>query len=289
MAAGLMGGQSDRWGAPGSDRAPRPWRPVLAVSAAATVLALAAALAGTRAVEPAVPAWPRFWATAYFVVLLWPVGLGLAGRLAGVRAQVAAAAVLLAATVAQQAGLGAMPVPLITRWYATLAVPGEAIRHRIALPEPQDRAWQRAWQRAVRVALVICTGEAVATEAGVTVAVNGEPPISLAALPRRGDPQGWGWYHVPLTLQNVGGARQLEALVRREGAEGAPAVFCGGPDDPTRPGWGGSARWLDGRWVPDRLADPPVPSAAVRPAPGRYFMELRFYDAAGLPSVGIWY
>jgi hypothetical protein len=259
------------------------------VSLAATGLALLVALAGTWTVEPQVPPWPRFWATAYFVVLLWPVGLGLVARLAGLRAQAAVAALLLAGTVAQQSGLGSMPVPLVVRWWATLAGPGDAIRHRILLPDPQDRAWQAAWQRAARAALVICTLEAVAPEAGLTAAVNDGTPRPLASLARSGDPQGWGWYSLPLPRPSLEGARHLEVLVRRERAEGPPAVVCGGQDDPARAGAGGSARWLEGRWATDQLADRPLPLVDGRPAPGRFYVELRFFDAEGLPSVGIWY
>jgi hypothetical protein len=264
-------------------------RSALAASGAATAAGLLVALAGTRLVAPDVSPWPRFWATAFFVLLLWPVGLGLVGALAGRRAQAGLAALLLAATVAQQSGVGSMPMPLADRWWAILTQPGDAIRQRIVLPDPQDRAWQQAWQRAERVVLAICTLEPVAPEAGATVAVNGGPAVPLVSLERRGEPQGWGWYHLPVRAQAVEGVRQLDVVVQRAGDGGAPApIICGGQDDPTRPGAGGSARRRDGSWSAQRLADEPLVAAEHLP-PSRFYVELRFYDAKGLPSVGIWY
>ena len=265
------------------------WRATLAVSAAATGLGLVIALAGARATEPGVSPWPRFWATAYFVLLLWPVGLGLAGRLAGLRTQGAAAALLVALSLAQQFGIGSMPLPSGVRWAATLSQPGDAIRQRILLPGPGDRAWQRAWRQAAYAAVAICTWEAVAPEAGIGVTVNGGAPVPLDSLPRGGQPDGWGWYALRLTRPEVEAARQLEVVVGRGRAEGPPARVCGGKDDPARPGAGGAARWLNGRWTPDDLADQPLPPVEGRPAPGRYYVEVRFFDAGGHPSAGIWY
>src|SRR5262245_29334603 len=91
-------------------RAPVETKLILAISGAATALALLIALGGTWAVATPVPAWPRFWATAYFVLLLWPVGLGLLGRLAGWRVQAAVAAVALVATMGQQVGRSRVPL-----------------------------------------------------------------------------------------------------------------------------------------------------------------------------------
>ena len=60
-----------------------PWRPLLACSAGATALgltmALAGALIGLPGTTPGV-SWPRFWATAFFIVLLWPAGLATGAR-----------------------------------------------------------------------------------------------------------------------------------------------------------------------------------------------------------------
>jgi hypothetical protein len=222
------------------------------------------------------------------------VGLTLAGWLVGVGGQRAAAAVLLAATALQQSGLGSMPLPLVVRWSVSLEAPGDAIRQRVALPAPDDAAWRRAWARAARVALVVCTEQAVAAETGTTIAVNGRAPAELSMLPRTGVPGGVGWYSLPVPAQVVAGVRHLEVVVRRERPEGPPPQFCGGQDDPTRPGAGGSARWRGGRWDTEQLADLPLPppasrAPAGRPALGRYYVDLRFYDERGLPSLGVWY
>jgi hypothetical protein len=264
-------------------------RAIAAISAIAAALGLLIAVAGTRSTAPEVSPWPRFWATAYFIVLLWPAGLALVGWLAGVRAQAAAGLLLALLTVGQQLGQGSMGPPALVRWSTTLAAPGDAIRQRIALPARGDRAWESAWRRASRAAVSICTWEAVAPEAGVMVILNGGPPVPLHALPRGGRPEGWGWYALEVSPTDLGAGRALEVVVRREGRDGPPARLCGGRDDPARPGAGGSARWLNGRWTADDLSDYPLPPLNGRPLPGRYYIELRFFDAAGHPSVAIWY
>jgi hypothetical protein len=276
----------------------RPLGRVVAISAGATALGLVVALAGTAGAVPAA-AWPRFWATSFFILLLWPIGLGLLGRAAGSRTQIGVAVLLLLATVAQHAGRTQLPMPAMIRWWATLAGPGDAVRQRILMPAPGTPAWERTWQRASRAAVVVCTDGVVAPETDVTLAVGGEGAVPMASLTRLEEPQELGWYALPVTaasLQRVpptgdaGPARaSLEVVIRRNGASGPPVRICGGRDDPARPGAGGSARWRDGRWSTRDVADEPLPLSGGQPVLGRYYVELRFLDPAGRPTAGIWF
>ena len=262
-------------------------RPELALAAAATGAALLVSLAGTQLVDGGVPAWSRFWAAAYFILLLWPIGLTLLGRLAGRRIEAIAAAVLLGATLLQQASPGTFPLPFVDHWQAMLAAPGDAVRQRITLPPPQDPSWQRAWSRATRATLVICTAEAADPVAGVEVVVNNLPPIPLASLQRGGLPGAEGWYALPVTRESLGTARELAVVVRRQFAAGAPVAICGGQTDSGHAG--GAARLVGGSWSTDRVADIPLPLVQGQPVPARHYVELRLYDADGRPSLGIWY
>ncbi len=273
--------------APSGDAASRA--AVYAVAAGAVAAGCLISLAGTRLVWPEVSPWPRFWATAYFIILLWPAGLWLLGTLAGWRAEAAAAAVLLGLTVAQQAGAGSLLLPQMVRWSVSLSAPGEAIRQRILLPGENDPLWQRAWQEAARAGVAICTVAPLEPAAGVFVQIGGRPPAELAAAPRLGPPGETGWYVLPVTREELRGLSSLEVVVERTAAPGAPARICGGREDPARPGAGGAARRLNGRWQTALLADVPFPLLDGRPAPGRYFIELRFYDASDRPVVGVWY
>ena len=263
----------------------------IAVSAGATALGLGLALAGTSGAVPE-GAWPRFWASAFFVLLLWPVGLALTGRLAGVRAQVLVAGVLLLGSAAQQAGRAAAPLPEAVRWSATLPGPDDAVRHRVPLPPPGSAAWERAWRRAARTVVAVCTEAAITPLSGVTVALGPTPPYLMPTVERLAGRDFSGWYALQVTEEEVAGAAQggvLEVVVRRGAGPGGPLRVCGGRDDPTRPGAGGSARWREGRWSGEQLADGPFPLAAGRPILGRYFIELRFLDGQGRPTVDIWY
>jgi hypothetical protein len=263
----------------------------VAVSAGATALGLALALAGTSLAAPE-GAWPRFWASAFFVLLLWPVGLTLTGRLAGVRAQVLVAGVLLLASAVQQAGRGTVPLPEAVRWSATLSAPDDAVRHRVPLPPPGSTAWERTWRRAARAVVAVCTESAITPLSGVTLALGQTPPYLLPTVERLAGRDFSGWYALQVTEEEVSRAAEggaLEVTVRRGAGPGGPLHVCGGRDDPTRPGAGGSARWRGGRWSGEQLADEPFPLVAGRPILGRYFIELRFLDGAGRPAVDIWY
>jgi hypothetical protein len=292
MVAAVKSSRTVRQVGPGASA---PWVPLpnwglpLMVGGLATISGIVLALAGTLTVEPGVDPWPRFWATVYFVLLFWPVGLLLAGRIAGWRVQAMIAGALVFLTALQQSGLGTMPLPQGVRWSITLAQPGDAIRQRIVLPPPADRAWQRAWREAAMAAVTICTWEPVAAAAGVTVTVNNLAPVALGGLAREGEPNGWGWYSLPISASTVRDTSHLDVVVRREGNDGPPAMLCGGRDDPGRPGAGGAARWSGGRWDTEHLADHRLLAANGRPASGRYLIELRFFDTRGLPTVGIWY
>jgi hypothetical protein len=125
----------------------------------------------------------------------------------------------------------------------------------------------------------------------VTVGLAGALPAALAGLERTGTPSGEGWYHLPVTRSALDARRELEAVVRREGPAGGAAQVCGGRDDPTRPGAGGAARWVAGGWSSDHrnVADVPLPLVAGRPPVSRYYVELRFLDARGLPTIAIYY
>lgn len=261
----------------------------MVIPAAASALVIGAALLGTRFVAPDVSPWPRFWAASFFALLLWPVGLTLVGYLFGRRAQLGAAAVVVCLSAAQQLGLGSLPLPLVVRWSVSLVRPGDAVRRELALPPAGAPAWGRAWARAARAAVAVCTEERIANSAAVSIALNDEPPTPLAGLERAGSAGSVGWYNLPVTRAQVDARRPLTVVLRREGAEGPPARICGGQDDPTRPGWMGSARLVAGQWVTEQLADLPIPPIAGRPAPSRYYVELRLYDSRGLPHVGIWY
>ncbi len=192
-------------GGASSYRTPSPhlWRGGEGVrfAAAATAAALLITLAGTLLVDPGVPPWSRFWASAFFILLLWPVGLALVGRLAGGRAEVALAALLLVASVPQQVSPGT--------------------------------------------------------------------------------------FLLPLTRESLSTARELSVVVRRQQAAGAPVAICGGQTDPAHAGR--ADRLIGGSWSSDRLADVPLPPVQGRPAPSRYYVELRLYDRDNRPSVGIWY
>jgi hypothetical protein len=261
---------------------------VLLVSLSASALAVVIAWLGHSWMAPGVDPSSRFWATSFFVALLWPIGLSLAGHILGVRVQLTAAACLLALTVAQQAGRAALPLPQAVRWSATLTQPGDAIRRQIVLPPPDVPAWQRAWQRGTRAVVAICTEQAVSAQAGVAVAVNDAAPVPLTAAPRTGTPEASGWYYLPVPRSVLEARRDLDVVLRYEGAGGAPAAFCGGRDDPARPGNSRSWRWRDGRWSADGLADLPILPVAGRVPPQRYYVEVRFLSADGLPHVAIW-
>jgi hypothetical protein len=284
---------------------PARWKPALVLSAGATGAALLVALAGTAGAVPGAT-WPRFWATLFFVLLLWPVGLGLLGRLFGLRVEAAAAAVLVLATVAQQSGQAEVPLPAAVSWWATLSAPADAVRHRISVPACGSAAWERAWSRASRAAVFVCAGAAAtpqeiaagggarpAAGGGVTLAAGGQAAMPLTSVEQfRVSPE-VSWYARPVSATEVRSAAAsggtLDVVLRRDGAEGAPLRLCGGRDDPTRPGAGGSERWHNGRWSAADLADRPLPLVEGRPVLGRYYIELRFLDAAGRPTIDIWY
>jgi hypothetical protein len=264
------------------------------VSALATGLGLAVAIAGTRTAVPEA-AWPRFWATAFFVVLLWPVSLALLGLVWGMRAELAAAGVLLLLTAAQHAGGPAIdvPDPATVRWWGTLASPGDAVRHRIPLPPVQSREWERAWEEAARAAVVVCTERTVTSDTEVTVAVGDRAPVLLAGQQRLESPGELGWYALPIGRPEVEAAARagqpLEVVLRRGPGAAPPVRLCGARDDPARPGAGGSERLVGGSWSRSSLADLPLSDAGGRPILGRYLVELRLLDASGRPTIGIWY
>src|SRR6266542_246747 len=268
----------------GASRLTGAWR----IGLATMLVGLAIALVATRFAAPGVPPWPRFWASAFLLMLLCPVGLSLCRTLAGRGAQLVSACAVLALTAGQHVGIGTVALPIVTSWSVTLASPGDAIRRELTLPNPGDRTWSDAWTRATRVALVVCTEAAVSDSAALRVQLNGRDISSLSAAPRSGRPDARGWYLVPVERFDVDSQRPLVAEVRRDGPVGAPARLCGGQDDSTRPGWRGSARRRNGQWSEDDLADLPIPPIRGRPAPSRYYVELRFFSAEGLPHVGIW-
>jgi hypothetical protein len=259
------------------------------VAGATTGLVIIIALIGTRATLPGVDGWPRFWGIVFFALLFWPVGITLCGRLAGRFAQLACSALVLALTVGQQLGAGTLPIPLVQSWYATIAGPGDAIRRDIALPDATDGSWQRAWERAASVAVAICTEKAVPAAAEISVQLNGARATPLSALRRSGRDEGTGWYFLPITREEADTRRPLSVEVRRDGQAGVAVRVCGGQDDPTRAGWEGSMRRRGGVWSTEGLSDIDVPAIFGRPAPSRYYVELRFFTADGLPHAGIWY
>ena len=284
---------------------PARWKPALVLGAGATGAAVLVALAGTAGAVPGA-GWSRFWATLFFVLLLWPVGLGLVGRIFGLRAEAVAAAVLVVATVAQQSGRAEVPLPAAVSWWATLSAPDDAVRHRISVPPLGSAAWERAWGRAARAAVFVCAGAAATPQeiasgggarqapgGGLTLTAGGQPALPLTAAEQfRVSPE-VTWYARPVTAAEVQAAAAsggtLDVVLRRDGSEGAPLRLCGGRDDATRPGAGGSERWHDGRWSAAGLADRPLPLVEGRPVLGRYFVELRFLDADGRPTVDIWF
>jgi hypothetical protein len=225
------------------------------------------------------------------VLLLWPVGLSLVGRLAGLGAETVVAALLVLATVAQQSGRAEVPLPASVTWWATLEQPDDAIRHRIPLPAPGSASWEGAWRTASRAAVFVCTDTTTPPDDGVTLAVGSQAPAPLSPEERLTLPRAVLWYARTVTEPEVratGTAGGLDVVVRREVA-GPPLRLCGGRDDPTRPGAGGSERWRDGGWRRGDLADLPFPLVEGRPILGRYFVELRFLDGQGRPTIDIWY
>jgi hypothetical protein len=113
--------------------------------------------------------------------------------------------------------------------------------------------------------------------------------VALAAAPRIGKDAEMGWYYVPLDRSVAELRPDLDVVVRREADGGPPARVCGGQDDPTRPGNGQSWRLRNGAWSTDNLGDLPIPLVYGHLPPERYYIELRFLDADGLPHVAIWY
>lgn len=261
----------------------------LTVALVATGAVIVVALGGTQFVEPGINPWARFWGIVFFALLLWPVGLTLIGHLFGYRASFAAGAAVVVFTAAQQCGAGTLPLPHVVGWSVSLASPGDAIRRELPLPPAGDPAWERAWSRAAHVAVAICTPAVLSPDSGVTVSINGGVPRAVEALERKGPRDATGWYNLPVTRVEVERQTPLAVEVRREPASGPPARFCGGQDDPARVGSGASMRWLGGRWTVESLADVPIPAIRGRPAPSRYYIELRFYDSDGRPHAGIWY
>jgi len=267
----------------------RELRASTTISFAATMAVVGIALVATLLPGPAVSPWPRFWGTTFFALLLWPIGLTICARLAGRRTQLVCAGLILALTAAQHAGVGRIALPELTSWSVSLTAPGDAIRREITLPAAHEAAWQRAWSRASQVAVAICTEQAIDPAADVHLRVNDGSETPLALLRRSGRSNERGWYLAPVTRPEVDAERPLAVELRRAGSTGSPARVCGGQDDPTRPGWGGSARLRSGIWSTQDLADLPIPAIHGHPAPSRYYVELRFFSADGLPHVGIWY
>ncbi len=263
-------------------------RAVLLTSAGATLLGLLVTVGGLWLVPPGVSPLPRFWATVFFVLLLWPVGLSLLGLMTGVRGQRAGAALLLLAAVGQHASPGAMPLPERVRWHATLASPGDAVRQRILLPPASDARWTRAWREASAVVVAVCSGGLIPPEAGMSVILNDGPAVALATLPRAGPPNEDGWYLLPVGRGTIGGG-VLDVVVRRDGAAGGPVRICGGQDDPSRPGAGGAQRRRGGTWSAEGLADQPLPPVDGGPPLSRYYVELRFLGPSGRPTVAIYF
>ena len=264
---------------------PRLIRRSVAVSCAATLCGLVVAAVGLTRPMEGIPPGARFWAVAFFVVLLWPVGLTLVAHLCGERAQVGVAAVLILATVGQVARPLAMPLPENVRWVAPLARVGDAIRYRLPLPAHDAVPWQRAWARAARVAVAVCTEPAAAPAAMTTISVNGEPAVLLDRLHRNAEPRGVGWYELPVSRPVVERAAELDVVLRRESPDGPPTGICGGRTDASRAER--SARWQNGSWSATNLPfwyDPPPVTK-----PERYYIELRFFDARGAPTIAVWY
>lgn len=264
-------------------------RAVLLTSAVTTLLGLLVSFVGMWQTAPGVPSSPRFWATTFFILLLWPIPLSLLGLIAGVRPQRVAGALLLLATITQQASPNALPLPEHVRWHVTLTEPGAAIRQRILLPAPDDSEWTRAWRDASRVVLAVCTGEVIPPQAPVSLTLNDGYPVPLPTFPRLGPPQADGWYLLPVARETLDVTRPLDVTIRRDGAGGEPVRICGGRDDPQRPGAGGALRRQGATWTAADLADPPLPLVNGRQPTSRYYVELRFLDPAGRPSVAIYY
>ena len=256
-----------------------------------TALGVAIALLGTVFTSAGVVPWPRFWAAVFFVLLFWPIGLHLAARLGGRRAFSGLAAILVLGSIAQQSGFGTMPLPQRVRWSVTLMAPGDAIRQRIALPPPSDRLWKNALSHPYRPGITVCTWEPVAPDSGVTVSFNGTQPVALTALPRFGDAGGWGWYVLDVPVALLRQEPVLDVVIRKDGV-GSPVRICGGRDDPRRRGAGDSSRLVNGEWLATSLSDPFLSSTGAsmeNEFPGRYYVELRLFDAEGHASGGIWY
>jgi hypothetical protein len=264
-------------------------RAVLLTSAVTTLLGLLVAFAGLWQTAPDIPSPPRFWATTFFILLLWPIPLTLLGLIAGVRPQRIAGALLLLATIFQQASPGALPLPEHVRWHVTLTEPGAAVRQRILLPAPDDPKWTRAWRAARRVVLAVCTGGLVPPDAPVSLALNDRSPVPLSSLPRVGPSQDDGWYLLPVARETLDTVRPLDVTIRRDGAAGGAVRICGGRDDPQRPGAGGALRLHGATWTTADLADPALPLVGGKPPISRYYIELRFLDADGRPSIAIYY
>lgn len=262
---------------------------MLVTSAVTTLLGLLVSVAGLWLTATGIPSPPRFWATTFFLLLLWPLPLSLLGLIAGLRPQRVAGALLLLATVTQQASPHALPLPEHVRWHVTLTEPGDAIRQRILLPAPDSSPWTRAWRDASRVALAVCTGELIPSEAPVSLTLNHGNPVALPTLPRLGPPQDDGWYLLPVARETLDAARPLDVTIRRDGAAGGAVRICGGRDDPQRPGAGGALRLHGATWTAADLADPSLPLVDGKPPTSRYYIELRFLDPTGRPSVAIYF
>jgi hypothetical protein len=260
------------------------------VALGGTVSVVVIALLGTRAVVEGINPWPRFWATVFFSLLIWPVAIVVIRRVLGRTGQIGLATLAVALTAAQQVGAGTLPIPLVQSWYASLALPGDAVRRELDLPPVGTQKWERAWERASSVAVAICTELPVSNGADVGIELNGGRVVPLASLRRSGGPTEPGWYLLPVTRGQVDARRPLVVELRLDAPAVPPARICGGQDDPTRLDRGKShRRRAGGAWSADDIADVTLPLIRGLPPPSRFYVELRFFDAAGLPHVGIWY
>jgi hypothetical protein len=222
------------------------------------------------------------WARLFFVATVGAALVG-AARLAGVRAQVVAAGVLLLLAVGERA----IPRPLVdppsSQWTVPLGTPDQMIRHTMRLPVGQP-SWERTWQRAADAAVFVCARGPLAAEDGLQLLVNDQSLGTITqeqAIGPRPQPTSIGFYRIRVSREVLERAQPATFVLRHAPTTPEAArrevEICG--TFTYRPTAGlDSSAFFDGvRWTS------PGPTQQ-----GRYLVELRIEDREGRAIAAIY-
>ena len=232
-------------------------------------------LAGLALVVSTAGASPAtLWARLFFGVVLLAGAVALAG-LAGARAELLAAAVLLLLVLVQRGVERPVPEPPSPQWTRPLQGPEQAVQQAIAVPLGTAE-WERVWQRAGGAFVYVCARGPLEEADGLELVANGTSLGTVteaqAVGPRPG-PTFVGFYRVPIARDLLERTRPLTLVLRRRpGATARPVPICGTFSYRPSAGPEGS-RYFDGTswWMPGIVQG------------GRFTVELRVEDAAGKP------